>query len=174
MKQILFSALLLGLSGTGLAQDAKPQVQEISLAAVTVSPILNHSYRNMAIKGINSEAVVDLEEIAARYNVNESSVYDKSMDAYEIIFKNSKGSILATYDKTGKILTTVERYKDISLPSGVRNTVHSQYPGWELTDNNYLVRFKDGRDIRRVFTVTIVKDGAKKNLKLSVEGESMG
>lgn len=174
MKKVIFSALLLGITSIGHSQEGKPQVQEVALSAVTVSPIVNSSYRNMAIEGINSKIVIDMEEIAARYDITEAPFFDKNMDAYEVIFKNSKGNILANFNKTGKIISTVERYKDITLPIAVRNTLVTNFPGWELTNNNYLVEFRDGHGIKRVFNIKIRKDRARKNLKLNVQGELIG
>ena len=51
------------------------------------------------------------------------------------------GKIVAAYDNNGKILRTIEKYKNIRLPQEVLQTIAEKYPKWAVVEDVYEVNF---------------------------------
>ncbi|MBT8302876.1 MAG: nicotinate-nucleotide adenylyltransferase, partial [Bacteroidia bacterium] len=97
-------------------------------------------------------------------------VFNKKFEAYEVIFKETDGKIVATYDQNGKILSSMERFSNVVLPTKVRNAIYESYPGWNLHKDTYLVSYYVDRDVKKIFKIQLRKDRERKNLKVDVDG----
>ncbi|RKF04471.1 hypothetical protein C8N26_1142 [Tenacibaculum lutimaris] len=171
MKKLVFGLFLLGL--TNLAHSQNDVQKNIILEPVTIKP-LNLSYLKEVQREDTPEFTVNLQNEAARYDITEDPIFDKEFEAYEVIFKSkndeTSGLITATYDSKGKIMSSIERYKNVLLPKTVRTAINNKYPGWIIYKDVYLVTYRDNSKSKQVFKVQIRKDGEKKNLKLDYEG----
>ncbi|CAM1352229.1 hypothetical protein [Tenacibaculum insulae] len=173
MKKLAFGFLFLGLT-TLMYSQGKSEVQNIVLETVTIKP-LNISYLRKVQDKDTPSLVKNLEGEAARYDITESPMFEKEFEAYEVVFKTKKkngtsGIITATYDSKGKIIKSIEKYKNILLPKTVRNVILRKYPGWTIYKDVYLVSYKTDKTAKRIFRVQIRKEGKRKNLKLDYEG----
>ncbi|MGB1042897.1 MAG: hypothetical protein ACPGU6_05850 [Tenacibaculum sp.] len=170
MKNLVIGFLFLGLTSLSYAQNDA----NITLEAVTIKP-LNLTYlKNVHVKD-TPEVALALENEAARYDITEDPMFEKEFEAYEVVFSartegGSTGRITATYDTDGKILKSVERYKNVLLPKKLRNLLQEKYPGWIIHKDVYLVNYRDNKNTRQLFRVQIRKDGKRKNLKLDYDG----
>ena len=172
MKKLVFGLLFLGL--TSLVYSQNDVQKNIILEPVTIKP-LNLSYLKEVQHEDTPELVVNLQNEAARYDITELPIFDREFEAYEVIFKTKKeggtsGLITATYDSNGKIMSSIERYKNILLPKTVRDAINNKYPGWIIHKDIFLVTYRDDRKAKQVFKVQIRKDRDKKNLKLDYDG----
>ncbi|CAM1342143.1 hypothetical protein [Tenacibaculum aestuarii] len=171
MKKLVFGLLFLGL--TNLAHSQNDIQKNIILEPVTIKP-LNLSYLKEVQREDTPEFAVNLQNEAARYDITEDPIFGKEFEAYEVIFKSkndeTSGLITATYDSKGKIMSSIERYKNILLPKTVRTAINNKYPGWVIYKDVYLVTYRDNSKSKQVFKVQIRKDGEKKNLKLDYDG----
>lgn len=173
MKQLAFGFLFLGLTTLMYSQNNN-EAPDIILEAVVIKP-LNLSYLRNVQEKETPVIVKNLENVAARYDITEKPIFEKEFEAYEVVFKTKKksgttGRITATYDSKGKILNSVERYKDVLLPVTIRKAISNKYPGWIIYKDVYLVRYQNGKEARKVFRIQIRKDGKKKNLKMDYQG----
>ncbi|MBA6155682.1 hypothetical protein H3Z83_03980 [Tenacibaculum sp. S7007] len=173
MKKLVIGFLFLGLTSLTHSQ-VENGTPNITLEAVTIKP-LNLSYLKNVQDKNTPEVAVALENEAARYDITEDPIFDREFEAYEVVFKaktegGSTGLITATYDSEGKILKSVEKYKNILLPKTVREAIWEKYPNWVIHKDVYLVSYKNNKDARKLFRVQIRKDGNKKNLKLGYNG----
>ncbi len=176
MKNVLIGLLFLGLTSLAYAQD-KPakadknaDVEEVKLTGVTVKN-MNSRYLNKVQDPTTPEKVVQLENAAARYDLTMSDIYDGNHEAYEVIFEQTNGRIIATYDKNGQILTSFEKFTDLTLPAPVRNSLFKEYPDWTVFKDAYLVSYYSGTDnIKKIYRVQLRKENQKLNLKCDVDG----
>lgn len=83
-----------------------------------------------------------LQRTAAAYDVkNAAEFYEDEYDNYFISFFIPEGQILAAYDKSGKLIRTAEKYKNVKLPTAVATAVIKKYPDWKIAGDAYLVSY---------------------------------
>lgn len=168
MKKLLIGTLFIGLASLGFSQSSNDVMEEVKLSDVAVTP--NQAYLDKVRDGTISYRVFTLEKKASRYTIKESPFYNGSGGLHKIKFAQKIGNILATYDPKGKILSTSERYKNVMLPKAVRNRVYTEYPGWKMEDNAYLVSYHHKKGTKKMYKIQVRKDRLKKNLKIDAEG----
>lgn len=178
MKNVMLGLCLLGLTSLAFAQTT-PQngndsdVEEVQLTGVTISP-LNLSYLNKVQDPHTPEEVVQLENTAARYDIKRSDVFDGSFEAYEVIFEQTDGGIVATYDREGKITSSLERFKNVALPVHIREMVYKNNPGWTITKDAYIVSYyEDLEEVQKIYKLQLKKGKQKKTLKCDSEGNML-
>lgn len=152
MRKALIILFLFGIVSPILAQVTQPEeLKEVELVAV------NYKYLDQVTKGEVAVPVKLLEEKVAKYDIKNSDVYHDDYDYYEVTFFIPEGTILAAYDKDGKLLRTVERFKDVGIPSAVNQAIKAKYPGYAVTKDIYLVNYRDSKGLE------------KKNYKIKLE-----
>lgn len=167
MKTLITGLLVIGLTSLGFSQSGG--IEQVNLSEVDITP-LNLTYLNQVQDEDTPTEVKRLENKASRYDITEAPIFDKKFEAYEVIFKDSDGKIVATYDENGKILSSLERFKDVLLPEKVRNSLYKNFPGWALHTDTYLVSYYADHSVKKVYKIQLRKDGKRKNLKVDVQG----
>lgn len=172
MKNVLFGLIYLGLTSLAYSQEIPTSIdlKEVKLLGVTVTP-LNTTYLRKVQDPDTPELVKKLENTAARFDVTEASIYDGNHEGYEVIFEQTNGRIIATYDQNGKIISSFERFKNLNLPPRVRNNIAKEYPGWIVHKDAYLVSYYvDAEHVKKVYKIQIRKENEKKNLRCTIDG----
>lgn len=149
------------------AQGSYDLPRTVDLKVVTVRP-LNISYVKAVVDDRMPESVTQLENKAARYNITEHEAFDENFDAYEVIFSQHNGTIVATYDQHGRIVEASERFRNITLPPHIRNKIHQEHPGWTIYSDLYMVSYYGDREVRKVCKIQLRKDGMRRNLKIEI------
>jgi len=167
MKKIIFSFLALTMVSFGFAQ-VEGEEGTVELEGVTVSPV-NLAYQYAVIDPEMPPSVQNLQKEVARYDVTEMPTYNGRFEAYEVIFEQFNGSIIATYDGDGKIMNSFERFKDITLPLKVRQHIAKENPGWLIHKDVYMVSYYDDKELKKICKVKLLKDGQKRSLKFDLE-----
>ncbi len=168
MKKLFINLIAMGVITLGYSQEINEEVKELALDEVTVSG-LNTTYLHSVNVEEMPPSVDKLEARAARYDVTKSRRFRSSYEAYEVIFTQNNGKIVATYDKDGKILSSFEKFNNIALPPAVRNKIWKDNPGWVIQKDIYMVDYYDDWKVTRTCKIQLVKDGQKKNLKLNLD-----
>ncbi len=163
MKKLMIGLAILSLTNLVYPQNSNGG-SEVLLEGVTVSP--NMHYLSKVSNGTLSKRVLDLENMAARYDITKYPLFDNSDRNYTIVFKQSKGFILATFDKDGNIIKSYERFKDIAVPVSVRNYIGQNYPGWIHQGNSYLVTYSGKQDVKKIYKVEIEKGNLQKKIRI--------
>jgi hypothetical protein len=171
MKKLFIGIFILGLTNLAYSQSSK-SVLEVELDGITVTP-LNIDYFHKVKEGTISENVLNLENMAATFDITKSPLFNNHIPYYEVNFTQPYGQILATYDGHGKLVRSYERFKNIPFPVPVRNSIYRAYPGWTVKGNTYLVSYYHDRDLKKVYRVQIGKGSLKKNLKIDSLGNLM-
>jgi len=173
MKTFLIGLIFLGFTSLGHSQvNGETKVKEEALDVITVTR-LNLSYLKKVQDENTPKRVKALENRAARYDITESPVFDRKFESYEVLFEQTKGRIVATFDQEGKIINSLERFDDVLLPPEVRNTIFKEYPGWSIHKDMYLVSYYHDKDVKKTYKVQIRKEKQKKNLKIDSQGKIM-
>lgn len=166
MKKVIINVFAIAAISMGFAQTNGSN-ETVALTGVTVKPI-NLSYLNAVLDEDMPEDVKYLENKAARFDVTTSEIYDSNFEAYEVMFEQTNGSIMATYDQNGQIIESLERFKDITLPLNIREQLAIQHPGWTIHSDVYLVSYYRDKEMEKKCKIQLRKDGKKKNIKLDL------
>lgn len=167
MKKFLFGFLIIGLVINSYAQEEVVKLKEVALKAVNYKYLDDVKYENAPF------SMEMLQEKVASYDLKDSDVYSDVYDTYEISFHIPNGYILAAYDKDGKLLRTVEKFKDVTLPTAVTNSVSKKYPGWVFKKDAYLVNYYDDKDVVKKFKITLLKGNDRKRITIDENGVFM-
>lgn len=132
--------LILSLIALGMTPHIYSQITE--LPAVEIMTV-NYKYYDAVHAEDTAEPINRLQKEVALYDLKESDLYRDEYDTYYISFYLPEGKIVASYDKDGKVLRTIERYKDIDLPTSINMAVSKRFPGWVVTKDIYKVSYND-------------------------------
>ena len=167
MKKILFGLLAFGLTTQAFSQI----IPTVELSEVTVYAT-NYKYLNdMKTGELASIPVKLLQEKVATYDIKSSEYYQDDYDLYNITFFIPEGKILAAYDGDGKLLRTAEKFKDINLPTSVKESVMERFPTWTITKDIYLVSFTDAMGAKKTYKVKLENGDKTLRVKLDETGK---
>ncbi len=166
MKKLLLSLLCVGLTSPMLAQVIKTEeLSEVVLYAT------NYKYLNsLASEEPVAIPVKMLERKVAAFNLEDSDYYQDDYDYYQINFYIPDGKILAAYNADGKIIRTIEKFKNVKLPESVNNAVLDRFPGWVVSEDVYLVRYHETKGVEKTYKVTLKNGDKTLKLKLDDKG----
>lgn len=165
MKKVLFGLLALGLTAQVFAQVVKTE----ELSEVTVMAA-NYKYlKDVKSQEVASVPVQMLERKVAGFDPTSSDFYLDEYDRYNIAFFIPEGKILAAYDNDGKLLRTVERFRNIKIPTAVRTAVLDRFPEWTISKDIYRVSYSDQKGAKKTYKL-ILKNGDK-TLKVKMDEE---
>jgi hypothetical protein len=165
MKKIFFSLLIFGLTTQVYSQ--------ITALPETVISI-NYKYINAVNDQNSAQEVQMLEKEVALYNLKNSELYQDDYDSYYVSFYIPEGKIVAAYNKDGKIIRTIEKFKNTKLPTNVLNSVSQRFPGWDLTKDVYEVIYHNKKGVTKQQYKVTLKNGEKTlKVKLDPEGNYM-
>jgi hypothetical protein len=158
---------LLGLLALGLTTQFYAQVIEDGMLPEVEVRATNYKYLNAVD---NTEAAVPvqlLEKKVAQFDIKSSDFYEDGSDFYRVYFYIPEGKIVAAYDRDGKILYTIERFKNVALPNSVTDAIGEKFPGWKISKDIYRVSYtqKDGA-IRRY---KVVLDNGVETVRVKVD-----
>jgi hypothetical protein len=164
MKKLIIGLFVLGLMTQGFAQITKvEQLSEVVVVAV------NYKYLNQVDSQEAAVPVELLQRKVATYDLKSQDFYDDDFEFYTVSFFIPEGKIVAAYDSNGKILRTIERYKDIALPMDVSMAVAKRFPGWSITKDVYLINYHEAKGVNKKYKLTL--ENGEKRLKVKVDSE---
>lgn len=151
MKKLLFTLLfVVGIYFQALAQE--PVVEQLSEIKIVAA---DYKYLDQANSEEVSVPVKMLREKVASYNVKDSPFYRDDYELYSISFYIPEGKILAAYDKDGKLLRTIERFKDVTLPQDVSQAVVKRFPKWTISKDIYRVSYHNEKGVDKKYKLRL-------------------
>ncbi|MBT8394084.1 MAG: nicotinate-nucleotide adenylyltransferase [Flavobacteriaceae bacterium] len=167
MKKLVIGLLIFGLATQFMfAQVVKP----VELSEVVVS--VNYKYLDAIDSKEVAVPVKLLEEKVAYFNLKESELYSDEYDTYQVSFFIPEGKIVAAYDQNGKILRTIERFKNIKLPKDVVASIVDRFPKWRIVEDAYKVDYYGKSGIaKKQYKVKLKNKDKKMVVKLDEDGE---
>ena len=167
MKKIIFGLIIFGLTVQTYGQIKTEELSEVVISAT------NYKYLNKVGLENASVPVALLEQKVATFNVKDADFYTDEYSTYEVTFYIPDAYILASYDGHGKILRTVERFKNTALPRPVIESVARTYPGWTFAKDVYLVNYHDAGDtgkITKKYKIVLKKGDDRIRVKCDEKG----
>ena len=153
----------------GLTIQAYTQIQTEKLTEIEVLGV-NYKYLNDIGDSEVATPVKILEKKVANFDLKNADFYEDETQNYNVYFKIPIGKILAVYDGKGEILRTSERFRDISLPLPVANSVVDKYPGWRISGDIYVVTYRRGKGAKKMYKLFLEKGDEKKRVKTDEHG----
>lgn len=160
MKKLLIGLIVFGASAQLYAQEPKVEALKEVIVGAT-----NYKYLDKVSTEDDAMPVRQLERMAATYNMKDLDIYEDEYDFYDVSFVIPEGVILASYDKDGKILQTVEKFKNTDLPGSVTNAIITKFPGWVISKNVYLVYYHDLDRVQKKYKITLEKGDQRIKVK---------
>ncbi|MFT5737214.1 MAG: hypothetical protein ACJAU2_001408 [Maribacter sp.] len=163
MKKVMFGLLALGLTTQVSAQIIK--TEELSEVIVMA---MNYKYLNdVKTEEVASIPVEMLERKVAAFDVKNSDFYQDDYDLYNITFFIPEGKILAAYDQNGKLIRTAEKFKNINLPTAVKESILKRFPDWKITKDIYFVSYHEGKGATKRYKLKL--ENGDKTLRVKVD-----
>jgi hypothetical protein len=75
----------------------------------------------------------------------------------EVKFTCSKGYLQAVFNKSGDLVSTRQRYKDILVPADLRDRLLEEHKGWTMVRNKYIAEGEGDQINKEVFKIKLVE-----------------
>lgn len=172
MKAFSFLVLFLSIGTASYSQGnmARPGQGNIKIEELPAVVIKNAGKDfSIYIPDRNPDASVRaLEDKFIAYDLGKDY---KGFENYLVIMETAKGSLTATYNNNGKLLTVVEDYKNVKIPNEVIYSIYKSFPGWGIIKDKYLYTQKEGDIIKKEYNLKIKKDKEVRSLVVKADGE---
>jgi len=166
MKKFIIGLFVIGLTSPVLAQV--PKVEQLSEVVVTA---INYKYLNATDSKEVAIPVKMLERKAAAYNVQDADYYSDDYEFYTVSFFIPEGKIVAAYNPEGEIIRTIERFKNIKLPTTVRDAVADRFPNWTIVKDVYRVTYNQDEGAKKSYKLKLKNGDKTMRVKIDDTGE---
>ncbi len=166
MKKFIVGLFVLGLASPLFSQVVKTE----ELSEVVVMAV-NYKYLNQVD---NTEAAIPvkmLERKAAAYDVTSQDFYQDDFDFYTVSFYIPDGKLVAVYDAEGKIIRTIEKFNNVSLPDAVKKSVLKRYPNWTIVKDVYRVSYAEAKGAKKTYKLKLKNGDKILRIKMNEDGE---
>lgn len=153
---------IIGMNRKSLAQINLPEVNVIAT---------NYKYLSSIDNKVMPIQVKRLELEAAIFDVKNSKYYEDDYDNYFISFFIPEGSILAAYDKDGRLIRTAEKFKNVAIPVTITQSVYKKYPQWKIAEDVYLVNYQDNKGTTKIYKLMLEKGSKRMKIKIDEKGD---
>ena len=165
MKKFILSLLVIGLTSQVYSQITK--VEELSEVVVTA---VNYKYLNQTDNKVAAVPVQMLQRKVAAYDVTTKEYYQDDYDYYTVEFYIPDGKIVAAYDADGKILKTIEKFKDIKLPNAVSKALLERFPNWDIVSDVYRVTYTEKKGAKKLYKLKLQNGDKTMKVKVNEDG----
>lgn len=169
MKKIVFSLVVLGFGVQAYAQEIlyeakikKEETPEVVIEAV------ERDYPGFTMEEFRA---LPLEYVERDVVVNNDVESLDDYDTFEVKLTGKGTEFVATYDREGKLLSTVEHMINVTPPPVVRSSVAKAYPGWTLSKDSYNLSHFTGSGTRERYRIELTKDNEKMHVYTDAEGK---
>lgn len=135
MKNLFLFLLVCGLTTPLYAQV-------VELDTVVIIPI-KYKYIYEVVDDDIDQSVKDLQSKLGKFDITKEEYYNDEYGTYRVSFYIPKGYAVVTYDKDGKMLRTIERYKNVKLPLAVSEALVERFPNWTVDKDIYKVSYSE-------------------------------
>lgn len=170
MRTFCMYLLILGLISPLFAQEKK--FDELYESGELPAVVLKKAGEEFSVyypdnKNPDSR-VLALESSFISYNI------DKEFDgteSYYILFEVEDGVLAATFDERGKLLSVVERFKNVRIPEKVRLSLAKKFPEWSLKSDKFVYVQKSGEVKRKRYKIIMRKNKILRRVVVDENGE---
>ena len=175
MKTLVLFLTVSVISTLGYSQIENTQLMALNRDYISVettkptSKLLNQDYLNSVHNNSMATQVHDLEKTISQFDVTSAKGFNGNPKPFKTAFKTDNATVEVLYNKEGKIISTIEKYKKIKLPDPVRDAVFKKYKDWALLKVEYQVYYTTN-DVKKIYQVKITNGKTKKKIKVNANG----
>ena len=158
MRKLILGLLVLGLTTQFYAQIV--MLPEIEVRA------MNYKYLSSIDNSVAPVNVKMLEQKVANFDIKSSEFYEEDYNFYKVYFYIPDGKIVAAYNSDGKVLYTIERFKDVKLPRAVLESVAKRFPKWAISKDVYRVNSKNEKAVK---TYKLILENGDKKMRVKTD-----
>lgn len=141
--------------------------QIIVLDTVTIRPI-EYKYIYEVVDGDIDKNVKNLQLALGKFDITKEEYYSDEYDDYTVTFRIPQGYAVAAYDKDGKLIRTIERYKNVKLPIAVSKALVKRYPNWVADKDIYRVSYSEPKwESKKIYKIKLVN--GKKTIRVKTD-----
>ena len=166
MKRLLLIIIALGIAIPGLTQE----VQTEELSEVVVMPV-NYRYLDQVGNKTAAVPVRQIEQTAANYDIRSKDFFEDDYNLYTVSFYIPDGKLVAVYNHEGKIIRTIEKFKNVDMPRAVVRSLKNEYPDWDLVSDVYKVTYNQTDGAVKRYKLKLQKGNKSINVKMCEEGK---
>lgn len=167
MKKLIFGLFLFGFIAAGNSQIL---LEETRIEYQPVSMKLDPDSHQLTIE-LNEKVMGEFQQdplafMKAKFDARKFAEINKEAgySAFEVHFKSRKGYLQALFNKSGDLISSNQKFKNVRLPEDVRleilrlhkdamvkDTKYTAYSkGWDINKEVYKVKINDGDRTRRI------------------------
>lgn len=167
MKKLLIWLFILGLTTPFYAQVVNNgQLPEIEVKAI------NYKYLNDVNSGYVAANVKSIELEVANFDPrSDKDLYEDEYGYYKVSFYIPDGMIVAAYNGNGKIIKTIEKFKDVKPPRTVINSVTERFPGWAISEDVYKVTYHHKKGTNKMYKLILENGDRSMRVKTDESGK---
>ena len=162
MKKLVILCLVMATSAASMiAQETELFTAKLKKEAIpaTVIESIAEDFPEVTITEYAAVPITVIDD--AVYVRTNQEAMGRDYDTYLITMTGKNGQFRVSYDKTGKLLSSVEVLKDVALPVPIRTSIGRHFPGWAVVgDKEVMTTIKDGKQ-RSHYKVILEKDKEK-------------
>ena len=168
MKKIILSLFILGLTiQIGFVNQSYSQTINDGMLPEIEVYFANYKYLNAVENAEMDYTVKLLERKVANFDITSLDLYQEEYEYYNVSFFIPNGQIVASYDKDGNLIETIEKFVNVDPPEGVIRSVEKRFPGWTIYKDVYKVRYhKDGRTIQKF---KLILENGQKHIRVKID-----
>ena len=166
--KLLFSVLaLLGFSIVSYSQSLEDEELKYNELPAVVMKTAGKDF-SIYLPDRNPDANVrKLQDKFVGYDLGKNF---EGYEEYFVVMETENGSLAATYNENGKLMSVVEKYSNVKIPRQVIFSVFKSYPGWTIVKDKFLYTQEDGDIIKKQYNIKIKKDKEVKKLVVQPNG----
>lgn len=174
MKKLILGLLLFGFFSSGHSQILLKETNiDYRRESMKLDPVTNRLILKVYEKSVGEFEKDPLTFM--RNNLDVQRILEENKDgdfaSFKVIFRTTKGNLVADFDKSGNLESSSQRFRNVRLPERARlqiiekyrdaailgNTYVATTKGWDFNKEYFKVKIKDGNRTRRV-QVNVDKD----------------
>lgn len=171
MKSLVVVVFALGLSGQVYSQDEKIGNDKATKPIELPEVVIKSAGKDFSIYLPDKnpdQNVRALEEKFVSYDLGKDY---EGYENYLVTMETKNGSLSATYNENGKLLSVVENYKNVRLPSAVIYSIYKSFPGWKIVNDKFLYTQEDGDISKKQYNLKIKRNKEVRNLVVNPQGD---
>ena len=170
MRKIVMALLVLGTIGQMYAQETVLFTAKLKKTEVPKT-IMNAVERDFAnLTAVEFLSIPESYVVPASLDV---SKYENSgYDSYMVTFAGKTSKIMATYNRNGKLMSTVDRYLTRNAPTEIYSTIDRLFPEWGVKDGYKKMTIYDvnGKEKKNFYKLTLINGEKMRKVYLNNEG----
>lgn len=159
MKKIILGLCLIGFAMQSHGQDIlfQAKIKKEKVPTVIIEAV-DYEFGDFEIIEFYA---IPIEFIEEDVYINRNIESDEDYDTYQVTLKGKNSKMVATYNKEGKLLSTVEHLKNVAPNIEVKKAVLRDFSGWTITKDHYkMTHFGDKKKKER-YKLNLEKGNAK-------------